>query len=99
MISSLNSSDILPSLLLYIMQAEGLSFDAAGLATYFDAVGRYCRVHRELFGIYEGELMREPDDEAIWKRLEGSLEDFLAREGLELMQSTLDAMLAIPGYG
>ena len=43
------------------------------------------RVHNELFGGYEGDLMLKPDD-ATLNRVRGTFLDFLKREDLEPMK-------------
>ena len=45
----------------------------------------FYRVHNELFGGYEGDLMLKPDD-ATLNRVRGTFLDFLKREDLEPMK-------------
>ena len=45
----------------------------------------FFRVHNELFGGYEGDLMLKPDD-ATLNRVRGTFLDFLKREDLEPMK-------------
>ena len=59
---------------------------------------RYVGVHHELFGTYEGILMKKPSVEVL-KRTQGTFLDFLTREDLLPLMPALTLAHTVPGYG
>ena len=59
---------------------------------------RYIKVHNELFGEYEGDLMPKPDA-ATLIRVRGTFLDFLKRENLEPMKVIFKTSHELTGYG
>ena len=62
------------------------------------ATFRYVKLHRKLFGKYNGDLMRKPDD-TVLKRVSGTFKEFLEREGLKDLLPTFLILNAAQGYG
>ena len=54
------------------------------------------RVHNELFGGYEGDLMLKPDEATLY-RVRGSFLDFLKREDLEPIKLLLKTSQEMTG--
>ena len=63
-----------------------------------NATFRYVKLHRKLFGKYNGDLMRKPDD-TVLKRVSGTFKEFLEREGLKDLLPTFLILNAAQGYG
>ena len=59
---------------------------------------RYIQLHQELFGSYEGVLMKKPSAE-ILTRMRGTFLDFLTRENLTPLLPVLLLAHTVPGYG
>jgi hypothetical protein len=59
---------------------------------------RYIKLHKELFGTYEGDLMPRPSA-AVLHRVRGSFLDFLTRERLLPLEPVFNIALTVPGYG
>ena len=62
------------------------------------ATFRYVKLHRKLFGKYNGDLMRKPDD-TVLKRVSGTFKEFLEREGLKDLLPTFLILNGAQGYG
>ena len=56
------------------------------------------RLHNELFGDYEGDIMLKPS-EAVMERTRGTFLDFLKREDLEPMKVIFKTTHELQGYG
>ena len=56
------------------------------------------RLHKELFGDYEGDFMLRPND-AVMKRIQGTFIDFLKRENLEPLKIIFKTSHELQGYG
>ena len=65
---------------------------------YFKAVIRYIKLHKEMFGLYEGDLMQRPTPE-VMHRVRGTILDFLQRENLVGMIPILQTTHTLDGYG
>ena len=59
---------------------------------------RYIGVHQELFGRYEGVLMKKPSMEVL-ERTQGSFLEFLTREDLLPLVPAFTLAHTVPGYG
>ena len=68
------------------------------LRMVLDAVIRYSKLHRSMFGKYQGELMRKPSD-FILNKASGTLKDFLERENLQLLAPFFLILQTGLGYG
>ena len=55
------------------------------------------RVHNELFGGYEGDLMLKPDEATLF-RVRGSFLEFLKREDLEPLKVLLKTSQELTGH-
>ena len=62
------------------------------------ALLRYVTLHRQLLGIYEGDLPPRPSPIVLY-RLRGSFGDFLRREGLEVLRDLFHSAQTMWGYG
>ena len=65
---------------------------------FLNALIKYIQVHKELFGLYEGDLMQRPTAE-VMHRIRGTLMDFLKREDLLAMVPIFDGTQTLAGYG
>ena len=65
---------------------------------HLKAAVRYIGVHQELFGTYEGILMKKPSIEVL-KRTQGTFLDFLTRENLLPLLPAFTLAHTVPGYG
>ena len=63
------------------------------------AVANYSKVHQELFGKYEGELMQPPEAYLLYHNLSGTFKDFLERENLTVLTPLLELLHTAQGYG
>eukprot|EP00092_Neocalanus_flemingeri_P048583 GFUD01055484.1.p1 GENE.GFUD01055484.1~~GFUD01055484.1.p1 ORF type:complete len:620 (-),score=86.20 GFUD01055484.1:6-1865(-) len=68
------------------------------LGFYLQTVIRYIQLHKEMFGLYEGDLMQRPTPEVL-HRIRGTLLDFLTRENLLGMIPIFQMIQTLPGYG
>jgi len=59
---------------------------------------RYCQIHKEMFGLYEGDLMQRPTPEVMY-RVRGTIMDFLERENLLAMVTIFETTQTLAGYG
>ena len=64
---------------------------------FFDAI-KYVKLHRELFGRYNGELMPRPSP-AVLYRIRGTFEEFLRRENLLSLRQIFKLTFTVQGYG
>jgi len=73
--------------------------DPETCALFFgDVVLKYIKLHQELFGVYKGDFMQEPD-QAILERVSGTFKLFLEKEGLLAMEPILKVSNELQGYG
>lgn len=63
-----------------------------------DAVVRYIKLHKEMFGLYDGDLMRRPTPDVMY-RIRGTIMEFLTRENLLGMVPIFHRTQTLPGYG
>lgn len=63
-----------------------------------DAIVRYIKLHKEMFGLYDGDLMRRPTPDVMY-RIRGTIMDFLTRENLLGMVPTFHRTQTAAGYG
>ena len=68
------------------------------LGFFLQTVIRYIKVHIEMFGLYEGDLMQRPTPE-VMQRVRGTLFDFLKRENLLGMLPIFQITQTSAGYG
>jgi hypothetical protein len=64
----------------------------------FKAMVQYCALHRNLFGKYQGDLMRRPDPPTMAK-LRCTFEQFLRNNNLLVLKPIFIASHTIQGYG
>ena len=64
----------------------------------FKAMVEYCIIHRNLFGKYEGELMRQPGRETM-ETLRCTFEEFLKKKNLLALKPIFLASHTVQGYG
>ena len=62
------------------------------------AVTRYSRIHQQLFGKYEGELMLRPDDQTL-HRISGTFKHFLDDFDLMILLPLFELLHTAQGYG
>ena len=62
------------------------------------AIVQYITLHKEMFGLYEGDLMQRPTPQ-VMHRTRGTLLDFLKREDLLALVSIFQTTQTLPGYG
>lgn len=65
---------------------------------YLKTVKRYIKLHKEMFGLYEGDLMQRPSTEVMY-RIRGTILDFLTRENLLGMVPMFQITQTLAGYG
>ena len=68
------------------------------LGFFLQTVIRYVKLHKEMFGLYEGDLMQRPTPE-VMHRVRGTILDFLQRENLVGMIPILQTTHTLDGYG
>jgi hypothetical protein len=78
-----------------VIHFEEFLFSEGDPAPLVEEVARYIHLHRSIFGTYEGELMPRPTPE-VMAQLQGSMEDFMNRNGFRLLQRWLNL---VTGYG
>jgi len=66
---------------------------------FFDAISGYIRIHRELFGVYDGEHLPELVEPKDKERVDKTFEEFLDDENLQLLKPLLYASNSVQGYG
>jgi len=59
---------------------------------------KYIRLHKELFGDYEGDFMLKPSN-AVMRRIRGTFIQFLKRENLEPLKIIFKTSHELQGYG
>ena len=59
-------------------------------------LNEFFRIHNDLFGGYEGDLMLKPDN-ATMQRVRGTFLEFLIREELEPMKVIFKTSMDVPG--
>ena len=59
-------------------------------------MNEFFRIHNDLFGGYEGDLMLKPDN-ATMQRVRGTFLEFLIREELEPMKVIFKTSMDVPG--
>ena len=64
----------------------------------FKAMIKYCSLHRNMFGKYEGELMRQPTSQTM-ATLRCTFEEFLIKNNLLVLKPIFIASHTIQGYG
>ena len=62
------------------------------------AIVQYITLHKEMFGLYEGDLMQRPTPQ-VMHRTRGTLLDFLQREDLLALVPIFQTTQTLPGYG
>jgi len=65
---------------------------------FLQTIIRYIKLHKELFGLYDGDLMRRPSKEVLF-RIRGTIMDFLTREKLLGMLPIFQSTQTLAGYG
>lgn len=65
---------------------------------FLQTVARYVELHKELFGLYDGDLMRRPSQD-VFHRIRGTILEFLTRENLLGMKPMFYLTYVMPGYG
>ena len=65
---------------------------------FIDTVIKYSNLHHQLFGIYDGELMRKPNQTAM-KIVSGTFQDFLEREQFHALIPLFLISHSSQGYG
>jgi len=65
---------------------------------FLKTIIRYIKVHKEMFGLYEGDLMQRPTPEVMF-RIRGTIQDFLTRENLLGMIPIFQGTQTTAGYG
>ena len=68
------------------------------LGFYLQTVVRYIKLHQEMFGSYEGDLMQKPSADVMY-RIRGTILDFLKRENLLGMTPIFQITGTLAGYG
>eukprot|EP00092_Neocalanus_flemingeri_P108385 GFUD01139200.1.p1 GENE.GFUD01139200.1~~GFUD01139200.1.p1 ORF type:complete len:607 (-),score=105.93 GFUD01139200.1:135-1955(-) len=68
------------------------------LGFFLHTVVRYIKLHKEMFGLYEGDLMQRPTPK-VMHRIRGTLLDFLTRENLLGMMPIFQRTQTLMGYG
>jgi len=68
------------------------------LGFYLQTVVRYIKLHQEMFGSYEGDLMQKPSPD-VMHRIRGTILDFLKRENLLGMTPIFQITGTLAGYG
>ncbi|XP_062601049.1 uncharacterized protein LOC134262697 [Saccostrea cucullata] len=63
-----------------------------------EAVGKYDRIHRCLFGNYSFELMPRPTPQVL-RQIQGTVQDFLERQDLMVIAPIFRTFLTANGYG
>ncbi|XP_061179496.1 uncharacterized protein LOC133188130 [Saccostrea echinata] len=81
-----------------LIQNTGEKTPEAALRSLQDAVERYDRIHRCLFGNYSFELMPRPTPEVL-HQIRGTVQDFLQRNDLMLLAPIFRTFLTTDGYG
>ena len=64
----------------------------------FKAMVQYCALHRNMFGKYEGDLMRQPDPQTM-ATLRCTFEEFLMKNNLLVLKPIFIASHTVQGYG
>ena len=65
---------------------------------FLNAIVKYAEIHYDLFGKYNGALMREPTA-GVFEKISGTFEEFLDRNNLKLLVPLLKRTNAAQGYG
>eukprot|EP00092_Neocalanus_flemingeri_P089300 GFUD01112994.1.p1 GENE.GFUD01112994.1~~GFUD01112994.1.p1 ORF type:complete len:612 (-),score=92.37 GFUD01112994.1:186-2021(-) len=68
------------------------------LSFFLQTVVRYIKLHIEMFGLYEGDLMQRPTKK-VMHRIRGTLFDFLERENVLGMLPIFQVTQTAAGYG
>ena len=68
------------------------------LGIFHQAAVRYVELHQELFGTYEGVLMRKPSVEVL-EKTRGSFLEFLTRENFLPLMPLFLMSHTVQGYG
>ena len=63
------------------------------------AVANYSKLHQELFGKYDGELMHRPAPYLFYHNISGTFNEFLVRENLTILTPLLELLHTARGYG
>ncbi|XP_033760783.1 polyenoic fatty acid isomerase-like [Pecten maximus] len=90
--------NILHYLLIDATQTQNVSDPVLVLNLLSDAIMRYITIHREIFGDYQGVLMRRPRTNDMWL-VNGTIEDFLTRNGLTILETLFRVLYTAEGYG
>ncbi|XP_061179495.1 uncharacterized protein LOC133188129 [Saccostrea echinata] len=81
-----------------LIQNTGETSPQAASRRIQDAVARYDRIHRCLFGNYSFELMPRPTPKVL-QQIQGTVQDFLHRHDLMLLAPIFRTFLTANGYG
>ena len=65
---------------------------------FLKTIIQYVQLHKEMFGLYEGDLMLRPTPEVMY-RIRGTILDFLKRENLPGMIPIFQVIQTLAGYG
>lgn len=89
----------LPDFLFYDLKRKHLSKSLADLKQLFvGKISHYIKLHQDLFGVYLGELMKEPSENTIYK-IRGTFLDFLQRNALTDLEALFMSTFVLQGYG
>ncbi|XP_060078027.1 uncharacterized protein LOC132557547 [Ylistrum balloti] len=89
---------ILQYLMIDASQRTNVSNPVTVLKMLSDAVITYIDIHREVFGDYDGTLMQRPLEHHIQK-INGTIEDFLQRNRITILESLFRILFTSQGYG
>ena len=67
------------------------------LGFLIQTVVRYVRLHKEMFGDYQGDLMLQPSSK-VMSRVRGTLQEFLTRENMLALLPVFKLSLSLGGY-
>ncbi|XP_028416565.1 uncharacterized protein LOC114540642 isoform X2 [Dendronephthya gigantea] len=93
-----NPSQYSNYVILEIMKILNTNNPNVAIAELLKAMVQYCALHRQLFGKYEGDLMRQPGSETM-KKLRCTFEEFLKQNNLLVLKPIFIASHTVQGYG
>ncbi|XP_021360067.1 uncharacterized protein LOC110454720 isoform X2 [Mizuhopecten yessoensis] len=93
-----HAEDLLPYLLFDANQRSNDSNPLTALNLLSEAVMTYVRIHRQIFGDYDGLLMPRPLTPEM-QMVNGTIEDFLKRNDLSMLETPFRVLYTAQGYG
>ena len=81
-----------------IANLTSVNNDLFNMAYLLSKAYSYISLHKELFGDYDGDLMRQPSED-VMQRTSGSFYEFLEREGLLALVPVMEVSVTVMGYG